>query len=211
MRGRSAISRETVATWLCLGEWAAAGIQLGRYDPVRLRAVLDETRTLSRATVFAAATDEVRRRFAEVGVAFVLIEGLPGAPASGAVRWVRDNPVIEMTLRYRSDDHFWFSLYHEAGHLLEGGKRAQVIEDLPDGQPDSGEEQIADAFARECLVPTAQLNGFLAAGVPTGRAVRAFAKEIGVSPGIVVGRLQRDGVVGWSSLNELKGRLGPQG
>ena len=187
-RGR--IAPEAVATWLRLGERAAAGLSLAPYNRAAFRAVLPE------------------ERLAAVGVAFVLVGGLDQAPASGSVRWVGDNPVIELTLRYRADDQFWFSLYHEAGHLIEGGRRAQVIEELPDGQNDAAEEGTANTFAREMLVPSNRLAPFVAAGDFSRSAVQAFAADLDIAPGIVVGRLQRDKHVTPSALNDLKRSLG---
>ncbi len=205
-RGR--IAPEAVATWLRLGERAAAGLSLAPYNRAAFRAVLPEVRSLSRTTVFAAATKAIEERLAAVGVAFVLVGGLDQAPASGSVRWVGDNPVIELTLRYRADDQFWFSLYHEAGHLIEGGRRAQVIEELPDGQNDAAEEGTANTFAREMLVPSNRLAPFVAAGDFSRSAVQAFAADLDIAPGIVVGRLQRDKHVTPSALNDLKRSLG---
>ena len=208
MHRQGAISPEAVATWLCIGEKAASEQLLGEYDPQGLRAVLGDARSLSRVAVFAAATDELRRRLAGVGVALVLVEGLPQAPASSAVRWVRDRPLIEVALRYRTEDQFWFSVYHEAGHLLEGGRRTLVVEELVDVTLDTEEERVADGFARDLLVPSAPLEQFVAAGDLSRAAVRAFGAEIDVSPGIVVGRLQRDRVIGPSALNDVKVPLG---
>ncbi len=208
MRRGGRVSPEAVTVWLREGERSVEATALPAYDPTHLRRVMMEMRALSRAIVFAAALAAARERLATAGVGLVLIRGVTGAPVSGATRWVRDNPLIQLTLRHYVDDQFWFSLYHEAGHLLEGGRRRDVVEELPDGRSDALEERAADRFARDTLVPSEPLASFLAAGDLSRPAVREFAAEIGVAPGVVVGRLQRDRVVDWSYLNDLKRPLG---
>jgi len=48
----------------------------------------------------------------EVGVAVVYTVNLPKAPISGAARWIGGKPLIQMTDRYKTNDHFWFTFFH---------------------------------------------------------------------------------------------------
>ena len=115
--------------------------------------------------------------------------------------------LVQLSLRYRSDDQFWYSLFHELGHLLTGGLRQSFVDEehaLGDDAEDSEGEAAANEFARDALMPHADYGAFVAAGDFTADAVLAFAALQGIAPGIVVGRLQYDGHVDRLRLNHLK-------
>ena len=202
------VSPYAVASWLRQAEVEAESVELPQYRPDEIIGRLERLRELTRAVVFAGAVEELRVLLSEAGVGLVLIDGFPGAPASGAVRWIKDNPWIVLTLRYKTDDQFWFSLFHELGHLLSSRKRQDLVEEL-DGAHHREQEEAADAFAREALVPQDAIDRLLASGDPDRRSIRRLAANLRVAPGVIVGRLQRDGMIRPSQLNDLKLRLGP--
>ena len=106
-----------------------------------------------------------------------------------------------LSLRHKSNDHFWFSFFHEAGHLLLHGKKLLFVD--VDDKIDGADEDEADAFAGNWLISPA--DGARLGILPrTIGGVQAFAKRIGVAPGIVVGRMQKDGLLPWTHLNGLK-------
>jgi addiction module HigA family antidote len=204
MSERRPVSLHAVALWLREAEREAEEAELPDYRATQLRALVPKLRPLSREPVIGGAIDAARRLLNAAGVGLLLIEGVQGAPASGAVHWVRGNPWIVLTLRYRTDDQLWFSLFHEIGHLLEGGRRPEVVEEIGDEEPSRPDEQTANEFARESLLPQDELNRWLAEDVIDRASVTRFAASQGVSPGIVVGRLQRDRRLKPSELNYLK-------
>lgn len=110
-----------------------------------------------------------------------------------------------LSLRYRTNDHLWFTFFHEAAHILLHGKRMQFVEGIEPLDPNS--EVEADAFARDWLVPPAharKLQALAKEGAVSATRVMALAKEIGVAPGIVVGRMQKEKWLPWTHLNGLK-------
>jgi HTH-type transcriptional regulator/antitoxin HigA len=123
---------------------------------------------------------------------------------SGLTRWLsKDKALIQLSLKYKTDDQVWFTFFHEAGHILLHGKRSVFIE-CP-GRADTPEEREADAFARDFLIPPSYR-----ARLPllkSKAAIQSFARELGVSPGIVVGRLQHDHLLQPSFCNDLKVKL----
>ena len=106
--------------------------------------------------------------------------------------------VLALTLRGADADKFWFSLFHELAHVIKGhiGRTTGTTEE---------EERTADAFARDILIPP-EAYVQLVAGSKTCSSVASFADEIGIAPGIVVGRLQKDGYLPYNQLNSLKVR-----
>ena len=125
-----------VATWLRLGELEAAQLRTDPFDRAAFRFALDEARGLMTGApdeFFPAMVDLC----AQAGVALVLVSEVKGARASGASRWTSPTKaIIQLSMRYRWEDHFWFSFFHEGGHVYLHGKRRAFV-DLPAG-PDEG-------------------------------------------------------------------------
>lgn len=191
------------ATWLRLGELDAQEIRCSAFDKNRFTEALGETRSLTTAgpKTFQPRTIEL---CAQAGVALVFVPEVKGCPASGATRWLTpDKALIQLSLRHKSDDHFWFSFFHEAGHILNDPKKSISIEEP--NQDDSDREEKANRFATDYLIPQSEAASLR--GLRTAPAVRAFAEGIGIAPGIVVGRLQHEGLIRHSQLNGLKARF----
>jgi HTH-type transcriptional regulator / antitoxin HigA len=207
MSERLSVSPYAVAVWLREAERAIGDRELPEYSADRLRALVVELRSLTRASTIGGAIGLTQDLLESVGVGLLLLEGITGAPASGALRWIRGRPWIILTLRYRVDDQFWFSLFHEIGHLLEGGRRPEVLEGL-DEDLTREDEVAANDFARETLLPTRDYDDWVGRTSIDREAIREFAARQGVAPGIVVGRLQRDRRVPPSRFNDLKRPVG---
>jgi HTH-type transcriptional regulator/antitoxin HigA len=114
-----------------------------------------------------------------------------------------------LSLRQKSDYHFWFSFFHEAGHIVGGKKRAIFLDEArarDDGWADP-EETLADDFAAKTLIPLEDYRAFLAKKVFTLVSVKTLAQNLGIAPGIIAGRLQHEGYIKWDSMNGLKRRL----
>lgn len=194
---------EVTAAWLRLGELDAHKIACKPYEKAKFRSALDEIRKLT-----AADPCEFQPKMvalcAEAGVALVFIPEMKGCPASGAARWLTsEKALIQLSLRHKTDDHLWFSFFHEAGHVLNDAKKDVFIDD---GSPvDDEREKRADAFAADLLIPPNKAAGMQMLRTPAG--VVQFAKSIGIAPGIVVGRLQHERIIRFSYMNQLKRRL----
>lgn len=201
----SIASRHSLSAWLRWGERQAEHLDVDSYDERAFRDTLSRVRGLSRMQLFDSAVQRLTQELARTGVALVILPTLAGAPASGAARWLHGmRPLIQLSLRYLSDDQFWYSLYHEAGHLLLGPRRVEIVEDAGLSGADDDVERLADSFARNTLIAPEAITTFVSDGDFSRRAIRSLAEHIDVSPGIVVGRLQHDGVLGKSQLNDLK-------
>jgi HTH-type transcriptional regulator/antitoxin HigA len=131
---------------------------------------------------------------------------LPKTYAHGATRWASPEKVIvQLSLRGRWADIFWFTLCHELGHVLLHGRRDVFIQ-WRKGDKDE-REQEADAFASELLIPQAAYEAFLRR-FPTisATSITAFADQQSIAPGIVVGRLKHDEKLTHAALNGLRTR-----
>jgi HTH-type transcriptional regulator / antitoxin HigA len=197
-----------VATWLRLGEIEAEQVECEPFDPAKFREALDEIRELTTWKDVHAASERLVELCRGAGVAVVFVGEIGKTRASGAARWLTPTKaLIQLSLRYKTDDHLWFSLFHEAGHILLHSKKETFVK-MGNKQPpgaDLAMEEEANRFAANQLIPRHYES--LLFSLTTDSEVRAFARKIGIAPGIVVGRLQREGKWDWHKGNHLKRKL----
>ncbi len=189
------------SVWLRLGELEARNIECSKYDVAKFKAALSQIRSLTTEPVEKVAP-EMQQLSARSGVAVVFVREIKHAPWYGASLWqTPTKAIIELSLRGKSDDQFWFSFFHEAGHILHDSKKEVLINDGTDDDP---REKKANKFAEEFLIPpeSASEIPFLRSRVQ----VQNFAESIGIATGIVVGQYQRrTGKYDW--FNALKRKL----
>lgn len=191
-----------VAAWLRKGEIEASNIRCAGFSHVRFREVLTNVRAMTR-TLPRDWSSLLVNECSSVGVRVVFVPELPGTRVWGATRWITQGaPLMQLSLRYKTDDHLWFTFFHEAAHILLHGRRDVFLE--TDDRGIDGKEQEADIFAREWLVPERQYASFRRLGTRSCAAVMRFAYQLNIAPGIVVGRLQHDGVLEQTECNHLK-------
>jgi hypothetical protein len=109
--------------------------------------------------------EPVMKKFcSEAGVALVFIPELPGIRLYGATRWLKPTKaLIQLSFRGKSDDPFWFTFFHEAGHILLHGKKEVYIEVQEDGYREKkriSKEKEADLFAQGMLIPRGDYKKF---------------------------------------------------
>lgn len=193
-----------LTAWLRWGESRASDRELSEFNPEAFQSVLREARGWSRLTPVTSALERLQTAFAGAGVAIVFLPELKGTHLNGASYRASDGKqIIQISLRHKRDDEVWFTIYHEAAHALRTPHRL-VLDGVDMTSEGVDEEEAADVFARDLLVPPAALDQWLALGKPDEKAIRDFAKAQGVAPGIVVGRLQRDGRLRRNELNFVK-------
>ena len=186
-----------LAAWLRWGELEAEPLRPSAFSEKALREALPSIRELTLRQAFPVAYRRLQQLLEEAGVAFVAIDVLGDSRVSGATRWPgAGHALVQVSFRHGSDDQFWYTVFHELGHVLYGPRRGLVVDQLAgDTAPDleaADEELAADTFARETLLPEEPYAAFVGSGVFTRQSISAFAASQGVSAGIVVGRLERD-------------------
>lgn len=193
-----------ISAWLRMGERVAEKLDGSQYDEARFRAALVQIRAL---TYLAPNAFQPRMNdlLHGAGVAFVLIPALPRAHVSGVARWLNPHrPLIQLSLYGKLNDRFWFNFFHEAAHiLLHSQQKKSVFLDDAKGDANSKEEREADQWSRNFLISPQQAQA-LPELPKTKAAVVEFADDIGVHPGIVVGRMQHDRLMDVSWMNDLK-------
>jgi HTH-type transcriptional regulator/antitoxin HigA len=189
--------------WLRAGTRSAHDVET---EPINLKGIehaVGAFRQLTAGSVRSAVND-LRSILASNGVALALVPALPKTAAHGATHWLGPNKaVLQLSDRYKRADIFWFSFFHEIGHLLLHGKRPGVYVNRIRGERDANERE-ADRFATDTLIPPDAFTEFATRPRFSAAAVRDFADAIGIHPGIVVGRLQYERLVPRTHLNALR-------
>lgn len=198
--------RGAVVSWLQIGELEAEGIEVSRtFRPENLEHLIPRLRQLSThpSEHFGASLVD---QLGEAGVRLVYVKDFSGTATYGATRWFRGNPLIQLSLRRRSDDTFWFTLFHEIGHAVMHLEKHKNQTFVATADPEESRwEPEADDFASSILIPGALTRRLASLGSIAD--VEAFASEIDIAPGVIVGRLQHDGLWGWEKGNSLKTSL----
>ncbi|AQR60263.1 DNA-binding protein [Brevundimonas sp. LM2] len=196
-------SKAATTLWLRRGELEADLAITKPFRESRLREVLPAIRELTRISKPDRFLPKLKVLCAEAGVAVVVVKTPSGCHASGASRMISaDKAMMLLSFRHRADDHFWFTVFHELGHLiLHGG---QTFVDAEDTIVDALEQE-ANQFAADCILPDSERSQ-LASLSPDRRSVLSFSKINGISPGLTVGQMQHLKLISHSKLNSLKRR-----
>lgn len=188
--------------WLQTAQSISYSMQTKPFDEQYLRDHIDEIRNMTVQNI-AVSYPRLCEIFNNAGVKFILLPPLKCCGINGAVKWINSETVIlAMNNRGLSADKFWFSLLHEIEHVLQ--KKVTITFLATDGNIDDEFERKADEFAQNKLIPKKAYYDFLESGRYTEDSIMLFANEQNVHPGIVVGRLQRDGYIQYYQFNNLK-------
>lgn len=211
---------EAISAWVRATELMAADLEsevtLREFNDDFLRSYIDKFRNFTRLKMDNELISQVQHLCAGAGLLVVWTPELKHTGISGCSRWLADNkPLIAITLRYKTDDQMWFTFFHELGHILLHRKEKMFI--LDNAANDMGDqvvdppmqerEEEANRFAADTLIPPGQLMKFVSKNNFGNDSIRSFSEEIGIGPGILVGRLQREGYIARHQGNMFKQKL----
>lgn len=168
-------------------------------ESINIKALKESSQKIREMTMLKPAVffEPLKKLFASCGVALVILPHIKGSGIHGATFTDCNKIVLGVTVRCKDADRFWFSLFHEIGHIVLGhiGKKSEIT---------ANEEKEADFFAQNTLISETDYKSFIKKRNFTPKSIISFAQNIKIDKGIVLGRLQRDGFVEYNSLNELK-------
>lgn len=194
-----------VAAWLRQGELQSQSIQCADWNVDQFKKSLIEIRALTRIKDPAVFLPKLKEICAASGVAIAIVRTPIGCQASGVTKFLNSKRALLMlSFRYLSDDHFWFTFFHEAGHLVLHNKNCVFVEEIDKNKLVSKEESEANSFAAEQLVPTSSRDRLLSLSASNKKAIIGFATQLGISPGIVIGQMQHAGKVEHGRFNGYK-------
>jgi plasmid maintenance system antidote protein VapI len=190
------------SAWLRQGEKQAVAYENREFDRNALIAILPELKKLtiiSNPRLFFPTLQSLCR---SAGVLVEIVKAPDGCRASGAIKFSeKGSALVLLSLRFRSDDHFWFTFFHELGHLiLHHHMKINIDEGVAN---DDRQEIEADEFSINTLLPKHWIDNY-AQKKWTWKLIVRTAVKAGVSPGIVVGQLQNRGAIDFNNFNYLK-------
>jgi addiction module HigA family antidote len=173
------------SAWIRQGELQAHKIECQAFDKSRFIQKLQTIRSLTREAP-EAFEPEMKRLCAEAGVAIAMVPEMKKVPWNGATKWLSPRKaMILLCLRGKGEDKFWFSFFHEAGHVLHDGRKDLLIND---GTFKDQREARANQFASEFLI-SSEYNADVQ-NINSHDEIVTLAKQLGIAPGIVAGRYQ---------------------
>lgn len=189
------------SVWIRLGEIEAQAIECQPFNKSKFLQALKSIRqlTVEGPDVFLP---HMVRACSDSGVAIALVPEMKKVPWHGATKWISPSKaMILLNLRGKAEDQFWFSFYHEAGHVLNDSKKDLYIND---GKSKDPKEINANKFAAELLIPSSYDDQI--SKLRSKVEVIRLAEELQISPGIVVGRFHHL-TNKWRWFNGLKGKF----
>ncbi len=140
---------------------------------------------------------KMKKCLADCGVALVFLPHLKGSFLQGATFMDGNKIVVGLTARGKDADKFWFSLFHELAHIVLGhvGQANGTSDD---------DEEAANNWSGDTLIDKDDFAVFQRSKNYSEASVVRFADQQGIAPGIVVGRMQLEGMIKYSMLNNLK-------
>ena len=187
---------------LALMAWAqeakikARGIQTAQINVKGLITAIPEIRKMTtlKPDVFCP---KLKKCLADCGVALVFLPHLKGSFLQGATFMDGNKIVVGLTARGKDADKFWFSLFHELAHIALGhvGRANGTSDD---------DEKAADEWSGNMLIDKNDFMAFQMERDYSERGIVCFARQQGIAPGLVVGRMQREGLIQYNMLNSLK-------
>ncbi len=193
-------SHYALASWIRMGELLAGDIETQNFNEKKLKEMMPKFKdlTMLEASDFIPRLGEL---CASCGVALVIVPHLPKTFAHGATKWLHPlKAMIQLSTRYQYADIFWFSFFHELGHIMLHSKKEAFAET---GEKNTKEAE-ADQFASDYLIPNPKYKSFISQNIFTRNSIKQFADEVGIDPGIVVGRLHHDQKIPWSGFQEMQ-------
>lgn len=201
-------SQHAVAAWIQQGKIEAGKIinTISDFSKDKLRESIPEFRklTLQDPENFVPTMEKL---CADCGIALVFVPYFSKTYVNGATMWFSSKKaVVELTARGAYADIFWFTFFHEIGHLYLGHSKKNTFINYEKTICKDLEETDADDFSRNSLIPHKEYMRFIAQGRFTHSAIRDFAQSISIAPGIVAGRLAYERIVSWPQVSTLRER-----
>lgn len=190
-----------VSAWLKQGEHQAEKISSGDYDVQKFKSALNEIKSIM-AQQPAGFFTLLQSICSSCGAKVVHTPCLPKTNLHGSTRWINDKPLIQLSNLYNRNDIFWFTFFHEAGHIIKHGKKEVFVEGFEYSPEALIKENEADDFAIKFTL-TREQEAEISANLPlTKSAIVAFAKKFNTHPALIIGRLARSNnelyALGWS-------------
>ena len=194
--GSNGTADYSLAIWAQKAKVDARNYELSPINISKLEEVIPTIRemTLMEPNEFCK---ELIQILSKCGIALVFLPHIGGSFLHGASFYDGKHIVLGLTVRGKTADKFWFSLFHELYHILSGHINN------PEGTNDI-DEQEADSYSKNVLISKKHFDEFRRNECYSRECIIRFSNDVNISPGIVLGRLQKENYVPYNRYNDLK-------
>jgi addiction module HigA family antidote len=185
-----------ISAWLRKGDLQAAILSAPDYNEKDFKDAMPDIKSVM-AKHPADFSKKLQSICLAAGVKVVYTPCLPKVPIAGSTRWLNDTPLIQLSGRYKRNDIFWFTFFHEAGHIILHGKKDIFLEKIPYSDIDKKKEEEADNFAIKWTLTKEEEQEVIDSAPLTEADIKSFAKKFNTHPAIIIGRLQHDKLISY--------------
>lgn len=186
-----------ISAWLRQGELQAKQIEAPAFDVKKLKSNIPAMRQLM-VEQPVNFFEQLQVLCLQSGVILLFTPKLPKVPLSGSTRWLNNTPLIQLTARYKKNDSFWFTFFHELGHIILHGKKYISLENVDFAAADLEKEEEAHQFAVNHTFTQEQEKEVLQKSPIYEKDIIEFSKKFNTHPTMIIGRLQHDGYIPYS-------------
>jgi HTH-type transcriptional regulator/antitoxin HigA len=191
-----------VSAWLREGERRAKELTPPLFNSTLLKSSLSEIKSIM-ANHPDSFFEDLQKICFNAGVIVLYTPCLPKVPVHGSTRWLGDVPLIQLSARYKTNDKFWFTFFHEIGHILLHGKKYISIENIQHSDQDVDKERQADDFAIKYTFSEEEEKEVMNSFPLSSEKVLNFAKKFNTHPALIIGRFQKKEKIHYSEHREF--------
>lgn len=202
---------EAIAIWINLSreeiDIQNKDISNIEFTPDKLFSALPKIKNIAYNSDLNSSLISARKQLNRLGIYLVICDAITNSRVRGALETYNNHPAIYLSNRFKTHDHTWFALMHEIGHLLKHYKPEITMISYEEEIDISKKEQEANEFARDFFINKQEYINFLNQQKLDEKSIVAFAETQNILPGILVARLQHDGIVEYGKFEHLKNRI----
>lgn len=202
-QARGKFEERSLAAWLRCGELEASKLDVGPFNKMQIRQIIPEIKKLT--LLPQGFGTDLQKLCATAGIAVIFSPYFKRTRVNGSTRWIGDKAVIQINTKGAYSDIFWFTFFHELGHVMLHGVRERFLE--YDGKTKNDKEREADEFAAKNLIPESEYEAYIRSGQLNRVTAEKFAKSVGIDASIVLGRLAHEGRAQWRQIVHDRFRL----
>lgn len=184
---------KNMLAWNMLAKYEAKQQTVNSFNDKNIPSLVKELKQIFYENT--STIDKVRTKLNQYGIKFILLEKIDKAPIDGYTFWSDDNPAIAMTVRHKRIDNFAFTIMHELGHIdlhLKNDKEKQFFDLSSKRDAMIKVENEADHFAQINLISEIEWDSIISSPVLEEYTIRLKAKEFGINPAIILGRISHE-------------------
>ena len=193
------VNQYILSMWIQICEYYTSKIECNSsLDIELLKTKLMDIKKLMHKNI-NEARNSLQKILLDCGIIFDIVQNFKGAPAQGFIKNENNNKILMcITIRGKRADSFWFTVFHEIGHIVNGDVESVKVDTYSDN---NDKERKANEFASNLVMNQNDYQKFINAGDYTLASIKQFSRQQDVPHYMTIGRMQKDGIIEYSQYN----------